>query len=138
MLHSNSIYVMENITRVRSGITLQIPLCLFTTVRNVLTINYCIRTLTRYSRIKYMDQCITKQVLHVHMNSQVSGHIDQTLVCSLHVLLNCEIDGLDGYAITNSMDLALRAHLFYNALVHVIYSRVSGQYSHAIKVNIEH
>ena len=63
---------------------------------------------------------------------------DQTLVCSLHVMLNCEIDGLDGYAITNSMDLALRAHLFYNALVHVIYSRVSGQYSHAIKVNIEH
>ena len=28
---------------------------------------YCIRTLNRYSQINYMDQCITKQVLHVYI-----------------------------------------------------------------------
>ena len=27
---------------------------------------YCIRTLTRYFRINYTDQCITKQVLHLY------------------------------------------------------------------------
>ena len=43
-------------------------------------------------------------------------------------MLNCEICGLDCRVITTEF----RKHLLCNALVHVIYSRVSGQCSHTI------
>ena len=56
--------------------------------------------------------------------------IDQTLVNSLHGLLNCEIGGLDCHIITKEYRTRVHCihmyHLFCNALVHVIYSGVSG------------
>ena len=66
---------------------------------------------------------VSSKVLH--------GNIDQTLVNSLHRLLNSEIGGLDCRVITTEYRTRVRCihmlHLFYNALVHVIYSWVSGQ-----------
>ena len=63
-------------------------------------------------------------------------HIDQTLVNSLHGLLNCEIGGLDCHVITTEYRTRVQCihmqHLFCNALVHVIYSVVLGQYSNTI------
>jgi len=62
-------------------------------------------------------------------------NIDQKLVNSLHGLLNSEIGGLDCRVITT--EYRTRVHcihmyrLFCNALVHVIHSVVSGQYSYA-------
>ena len=53
---------------------------------------------------------------HVHSKQLLHGNIHQTPMDALHGLLNCEICGLDRC----------------NALVHVIYSRVSGQRSRAI------
>ena len=64
-------------------------------------------------------------------------NIDQTLVNSLHRLLNCEIGELDCHVITT--ERRARVHcihmfdLFCNALVHVIYSGVSGQCSYTIQ-----
>ena len=59
-------------------------------------------------------------------------NIDQKLVNSLHRLLNCEIGGLDCRVITTEYRTRVHCihmyHLFCNALVHVIYSVVSGQY----------
>ena len=66
------------------------------------------------------------------------GNIDQKLVNSLHRLLNCEIGGLDCHAITTEYRTRVHCihmyHLFCNALVHVIYSVVSGQYSYTISL----
>jgi len=63
-------------------------------------------------------------------------NIDQKLVNSLHALLNCEIGGLDCHVITREYRTRVHCihmyHLFGNALVHVIYSVVSGQYSSTI------
>ena len=63
-------------------------------------------------------------------------NIDQTLVNSLHGLLNCEIGGFNLYVITTEYGTRVHCihmyHLFCNALVHVIYSGVSGQCSHTI------
>jgi len=59
-------------------------------------------------------------------------NIDQTLVNSLHGLLNCKISGLACRVITTEYRTCVHCihmyHLFCNALVHVIYSVVSGQY----------
>ena len=63
-------------------------------------------------------------------------NIDQTLVNSLHLLMNCEIGGLDCCVITT--EYRTRVHcihiltLFCKALVHVIYLGVSGLCSHTI------
>ena len=61
-------------------------------------------------------------------------NIDQTLVNSLHGLLNCEIGGLACLVITREYRTRVRCihmtHLFRTALVHVIYSGVSCQCSH--------
>ena len=57
---------------------------------------------------------------------------------SLHGLLNCEIGGLDWHVITTeyrSVPCIHMYHLFRNELVYVIYSGVSGQYSH--KMHLE-
>jgi len=62
-------------------------------------------------------------------------NIDQTLVHSLHGLSNCEISGLECHVITTEYrKLVYGIHIFCNALVHVIYSRVSGQCSHTIYI----
>jgi len=57
-------------------------------------------------------------------------------VNSLHGLLNCEIGGLDCRIITKEYRARVHYihmyHLFCNALVHVIYSVVSDQYSYTI------
>ena len=39
---------------------------LFQTNTHVLLTIYCMRTLARYSRINYIDQCITQYVMHVY------------------------------------------------------------------------
>jgi len=57
--------------------------------------------------------------------------IDQTLVNSIHGLLNMEIGGLE-YRTRDHCIHMLR--LFCNALVDVIYLLVSGQYSYTITV----
>ena len=66
------------------------------------------------------------------------GNIDQTLVNPLHRLLNCEIGGLDCHVITTEYRTRVHCihmyHLFCNALVRVIYSVVSGQYSYTISL----
>jgi len=68
-------------------------------------------------------------------------HIDQTLVNSLHRLLNCEIGGLYCHGIRTEyrtrVDCIHMEHLFCNALVHVIYSGVSGQCSHTIALVVK-
>ena len=65
-------------------------------------------------------------------------NIDQKLMNSLHRLLNCEIGGLDCRVITTEYRTSVHCihmyHLFCNALAHVIYSVVSGQYSYTIYV----
>ena len=66
-------------------------------------------------------------------------NIDQTLVNSLQGLLNFEIGGLDCRFFFSPKDCKTRVqckhmeHLFCNALVHVIYSRVSGQSSYTVR-----
>jgi len=61
-------------------------------------------------------------------------NIDQKLVNSLHGLLICEIGGLDSRVITTEYRTRVHCihmwHLFCNALVHGVYSGVSGQCSH--------
>ena len=61
---------------------------------------------------------------------------------SLHRLLNCEIGELDGHVITTEYRPCVHCihiyHLFGNALVHVIYSVVSGQYSYTITNSVSH
>ena len=63
-------------------------------------------------------------------------NIDQTILKSLHGRLNCEIGGLDCRVITTEYRTRVHYihmfHLFLKAPVHVIYSKVSGQYSHTI------
>jgi len=63
-------------------------------------------------------------------------NINQTLVNSLHGLLNCEIGGLDCRVITTEYKIRINCiymlHLFCNALVYVIYSDVSGTCFHTI------
>jgi len=60
-------------------------------------------------------------------------------VNSLHGILNCEIGGLDCRIITTEYRTRVLCihiyNLFYNALVHVTYSVVSGQYSYTICSN---
>jgi len=59
-------------------------------------------------------------------------------VNSLHGLLNCEIGRLDCHVITTEYRTRVHCihmyHLFYNALVHAMYSVVSGQYSYIIPI----
>ena len=65
------------------------------------------------------------------------GNVDQTLMNSLHGLMNCEIGGLDWCVITEyipRVHCIHMLHLFCNALVHVIYSVVSGQYSYTCTI----
>ena len=63
-------------------------------------------------------------------------NIDQTLVNLLHGLLNCEIGGLEYQVITTEYRTRVHCihmlHLFSNALVHVIYSGLSGRCSYTI------
>jgi len=63
-------------------------------------------------------------------------NIDQTLVNSLQGLLNCEIGGLDCHVIKTEYKTHVQCihmyHLFCNALVHAIYSIVSGQWLYTI------
>jgi len=67
----------------------------------------------------------------LHMN------IDQTLMHSLHGLLNREICGLDCCVITTGYISCVHCihmyHLFSNSLVHVMCLRVSGQCSNAMQ-----
>jgi len=66
--------------------------------------------------------------------------IDHTLMNSLHRLLNCEIGGLDSHVITT--EYRTRVHCIQyltpicTALVHVIYSGVSGQCSHTMPITV--
>jgi len=68
-------------------------------------------------------------------------NIDQTLVNSLHGLLNCEIGRLYCHAITTEYRTHVHCihmyHLFYNAMVHVIYLGVSGQCSLTISESLK-
>ena len=66
-------------------------------------------------------------------------NIELKLVNLLHGLLNCEIGGLDRRVITTEYGTRVEHcihmnHLFYNALVHVIYSGVSVQRSYTIHI----
>ena len=65
-------------------------------------------------------------------------NIDQKLVNSLHGLLNCEMGGLDCRVITTEyrehVSTVYKCNTYCNALVPVIYSVVSGQYSYTIHV----
>ena len=74
-------------------------------------------------------------VLHI-----VYTNVDQTLVNSVHRLLSSEIGGFDCHVITTEYRACVHCiyvyHLFCNALVHVIYSRVSGQCSHTIQMHL--
>ena len=69
----------------------------------------------------------------------VYTNIDQILVNLLHGLLNCEIGGLDCHIMKTEYRTRVHClhmyHLFYNALVHVIYLGVSGQCSHTLYNN---
>jgi len=79
---------------------------------------------------------IVSPCLHV----QLYTNNDQTLVNSLHRLLNCEIGGLDCHVV--STGYRTRVHcihmyrLFRNALVHASYSRVAGQCARTIEYTL--
>jgi len=61
------------------------------------------------------------------------SNIDQPPVNSLHGLLNCDISGVDCHVITQEYRTRVHCiHLFWNALVHVIYLGVSGQCTYTI------
>jgi len=64
------------------------------------------------------------------------GNIDQTFMNSLHGLLNCEIGELDCHVVTTEYIIGVycihMSHLFCCALVHVVYSRLSGPASYPI------
>ena len=68
------------------------------------------------------------------MYNTLYTNIDHKLVNSLHGLLNCEISELDCRDITTEYKTRVHCihmyHLFCDALVHVIYSGVSGQCSY--------
>ena len=90
-----------------------------------------------YCLLKYRNGRNYLVCLHCSSSCElriVYTHIDQTLVNSLHGLLNCEIDGLDCHVITTEYRTHVHCihmqHLLCNALVHVIYSGVSSQCSH--------
>ena len=63
-------------------------------------------------------------------------NIDQTLVNSLHRMLNCGISGVNCHVITTEYRTRVHYihtyHLLCNALIRVMYSIVSGQYSYTI------
>jgi len=69
-------------------------------------------------------------------------NIDQILVNSLHRLLNCEIDRLDCHVIATEYRTRVHykqmSHLCCTALVRVIYSVVSGQYTYTIYTYTKH
>ena len=69
---------------------------------------------------------ISKNERHGITHNTYYTNIDQTLVNSLHGLLNCEIGGLDCHVITTEYRTCVYCihmyHLFCNALVRVIYS----------------
>ena len=73
------------------------------------------------------------------MSVELFTNIDQTLLNSLHRLLNCEIGGLDCRVSTT--EYRTRVHcihmlnLFCNALVHVIYPGVSVRNSHSSEIS---
>ena len=73
------------------------------------------------------------------MHLMLHTNIDQAPVNSLHGLLKCEIGGLDCRVITTEYRTRVHCihmyHLFCNALTHVSYSVVSGQYSYTIPNN---
>ena len=81
--------------------------------------------------------CLDSSSLKVGYNYNVYEHWPWKLVNSLHGLLNCEIGGLDSRVVTTEYKTCVNCknmyHLFCNALVHVIYWRVSGQSSYTIK-----
>ena len=87
-------------------------------------------TITHLHHVDYMSTRTPTEAYIVYTN------IDQKLLNSLHGLLNCEIGGLDCHVITTEYRTRVHCihmyHLFCNALVHVIYSVVSGQYSYTI------
>jgi len=98
---------------------------------------YWIQTLTRNSWIHYTDciQTLTKKL--VNSLHRLYTNIDQeTREFITRTILNCEIGGLDCRVITAEYRTRVQCihmyHLFCNALVHVIYSIVSGQYSYTI------
>jgi len=76
----------------------------------------------------YVLLCFSRRLLYTH--------IDQTLVNSLHRQLKGKIGGLDCCVITTEYMSCVHCihvyHLFCNALVHVMYSVVSGQCSYSI------
>jgi len=78
---------------------------------------------TTYFTLHYKQTTNTCKVLYTYI-----GH---TLVNALHGLLNCETGGLDCRVITTEYRTRVHCihmnHLFFNPLVHVIYSGVSGQ-----------
>jgi len=66
-------------------------------------------------------------------------NIDLKLVNSLQGLLSCEIGGLDGHLITTYRTHVNCINMYYlicNALVHVIYLGVSGQWSYTIAYSV--
>ena len=81
-----------------------------------------------YTEIDKSMICIYNYILYTN--------IDQKLGSSLHQLLNCVIGELDYHVITTEYRTHVQCihmeHLFCNALVHVIYFVVSGQYSFII------
>ena len=91
---------------------------------------YALYNLTLFGRhaVLYIWSELTNQIT---LPLVLYTNIDQTLVNSFHGLLNCEIGGLECHVITTEYRTHVHYihmyHLFCNALVHVIYSVVSGQ-----------
>ena len=88
-------------------------------------------------------QCIIGGYKNINTDLQMYTNIDKTLVNSLHGQLKCEIGGLDCHVITTEYKTSVHCihmyNLFCNALIHVIYSGVSGQCFHTIlQLSLEH
>ena len=89
---------------------------------------------------QYLRLTIFKSKLFCYFDylTVLRGNIDQTLVNALHAPLNFEIGGLDCCIATeyiSHIHCIHMLHLFCNALVHVIYSKVSGQYSYTCTID---
>ena len=97
------------------------------------SIEYTCKHLFGYALVHVIYSRVSGQYSHAVLQT----NIDQKLINSLHGLLNCEIGGLDYRVITTEYKTRVHCihmyHLFCYALVHVIYSRVSCQCSHAVQ-----
>ena len=93
--------------------------------------------------LKWLDSVLLVDITTSIQIYKCIQTLTKTLMNSLHRQLKCEIGGLDCHVITTEYKTSVHCihmyNLFCNALIHVIYSGVSGQCFHTIlQLSLEH